>query len=140
MEVPKRVDCPEGHVLLVLQSLYGLKQSANLWNKRIKKMVKTLGFDPIHADASIFINKRGIIIRLYIDDLLILAKNESEIIQVKNKIKKVHIMKDLGEVKKILGIHVTRGPNRSVKIDQHHYIQRVLVEFGMENTRDCLCK
>ena len=39
------------------------------------------------------------------------------------------------EVKKILGIHVTRGPNRSVKIDQHHYIQQVLVEFGMENTR-----
>ena len=80
MEVPEGVDCLEGHVLLVLQSLYRLKQSANLWNKRIKRMVKTLGFDPIYTDTSIFINKRGIIIRLYIDDLLIFAKNESEII------------------------------------------------------------
>ena len=74
-------------------------------------MVKTLGFDPIHADASIFINKREIIIGLYVDDLLIFVKNESEIIQVKNEIKKVHVMKDLGEVKKILGIHVAREPN-----------------------------
>ena len=82
-----------------------------------------MGFDPIYADASIFINKRGIIIGLYVDDLLIFAKNESEIVQIKNEIKKVHIMKDLGEVKKILGIHVARGPNGSVKVDQHHYIQ-----------------
>ena len=117
------MDCPKGHILLVLQSLYRLKQLVNLWNKRIKRTVKTLGFDSIHADASIFINKRGIIIGLYVDDLLIFAKNESEIIQAKNEIKKVHVMKDLGEVKKILGIHVVRGPNGSVKIDQHHYIQ-----------------
>jgi len=85
-------------------------------------MVKTLGFNPIHVDTSIFINKRGIIIRLYVDYLLIFVKNESKIVQVKNKIKKVHIMKDLEEVKKILGIYVTRGPNISVKIDQHYYI------------------
>src|SRR4051794_1226317 len=117
MEVPEGVDCLEGHILLVLQSLYGLKQSANLWNKRIKRTFKTLGFDPIHADASIFIYKRGIIIGLYVDDLLIFVKNENKIIQIKNEIKKVHIMKDLGEVKKILGIHVTREPNESVKID-----------------------
>ena len=117
IEVLEGVDCSEGHILLVLQSLYELKQLVNLWNKRIKKTVKTLKFDSIYADASIFINKRGIIIGLYVDNLPIFVKNESKIIQVKNKIKKVHIMKDLGEVKKILGIHVIRGPNRSVKIN-----------------------
>ena len=101
----------------MLQSLYRLKQSANLWNKRIKRIVKTLGFDPIYTNASIFINKRGIIIRLYVDNLLIFMKNKSKIIQVKNEIKKVYIIKDLGEVKKILGIHITRKPNRLVKID-----------------------
>ena len=122
IEVSEGVDCPEGHVLLVLQSLYGLKQPVNLWNKRIKKMVKTLRFDLIYTDASIFINKRRIIIELYVDDLLIFVKNKNKIIQIKNKIKKVHVIKDLGEVKKILEIHVTREPNRLVKIDQHYYI------------------
>ena len=86
-------------------------------------MVKTLGFNSIYADASIFINKRGIIIGLYVDNLLIFVKNKSEIIQVKNKIKKVHIIKDLREVKKILKIYVARKPNELVKIDQYHYIQ-----------------
>src|SRR5438034_11620159 len=43
-------------------------------------------------------------------------------------------MKDMGEVSKILGIHVTR-PNGFVRIDQNHYIQQILVEFGMENAK-----
>jgi len=50
------------------------------------------------------------------------VKNESKIIQIKNEIKKVYIIKDLREVKKILRIHIARKPNGSVKIDQHHYI------------------
>src|SRR5438034_6606707 len=43
-------------------------------------------------------------------------------------------MKDMGEVSKILGIHVTR-PNGFVRIDQNHYIQQILTEFGMENAK-----
>ena len=80
MEVLERVNYLKRHVLLVLQSLYKLKQLVNLWNKRIKRIVKTLRFDSIYIDASIFINKRRIIIGLYMDNLLIFVKNESEII------------------------------------------------------------
>ena len=43
-------------------------------------------------------------------------------------------MKDMGEVSKILGIHVTR-PNGFVRIGQNHYIQQILTEFGMENAK-----
>ena len=64
-------------------------------------------------ELSIFIDQRGVIAALYVDDLLILAKTESDIEQVKNQVKKLHIMKDMGEVLKVLGIHVTR-PNGSV--------------------------
>ena len=44
-------------------------------------------------------------------------------------------MKNIGEVLKILGIHVTRESNSSIKIDQNHYINQILVEFGMENAK-----
>ncbi len=43
-------------------------------------------------------------------------------------------MKDLGSVSKILGIHVTHQAD-GIKIDQGHYIQQVLVEFGMEHAK-----
>ena len=62
--------------------------------------MKTLGFDLIHADASIFINKRGIIIRLYVDNLLIFAKNEIKITYTPmNKMLADRFMKPLDQVK-----------------------------------------
>lgn len=99
--------------------------------------MRSIGFEPITAEPNIFIDQRGVIAALYVDNLLILAKTESDIERVKNKVKNVHIMKDMGEVSKILGIHVTR-PNGFVWIDQNHYIQQILMEFNMENANQLL--
>jgi transposase InsO family protein len=135
MEAPEGVEHLPGEVCELLKSIYGLKQSANLWNKKIIKTLRSIGFKPTLADASVFTHPRGIIVALYVDDMLILAKSLKEIERVKNQIKKAHIMKDLGAISKILGIHVTHQPNGSIKIDQNHYIQQVLVEFGMEHAK-----
>ena len=137
MEVPEGVENAEGSgsVCLLLKSLYGLKQSANLWNKRITSTVRSFGFEPITAEPSIFIDKRGVIIALYVDDLLIFVKNESDVERVKRLVKNKHIMKNMGEVSKVLDIHVTRPNDGFVRIDQNHYIQQILMEFGMENAK-----
>ena len=47
----------------------------------------------------------------------------------------MHIIKDMREISKVLGIHVTRPNNGFVRIDQNHYIQQILMEFGMENAK-----
>ena len=135
MEVPEGVGTDGNEVCLLLKSLYGLKQSANLWNKKIASTLRSIGFEPTTAEPSIFIDQRGVIIALYVDDLLILAKNESDIERVKKQIKKAHLMKDMGAVSKVLGIHVTRPNTGFVRIDQNHYIQQILMEFGMENAK-----
>src|SRR5436190_9400127 len=101
-------------------------------------MLKTLEFKLIFINVSISTHSCGIIIALYVDDMLILAKSLKEIEQVKNQIKKAHIMKDLEAILKILGIHVTHKFNGSIKIDQGHYIQQVLIEFSMENAKPAL--
>ena len=44
-------------------------------------------------------------------------------------------MKNIGKVSKILGIHVTRESNSSIKIDQNHYIHQILVKFSMKNAK-----
>jgi hypothetical protein len=135
MEVPEGVDHLPGQVCELLKSLYGLKQSANLWNKKITKTLRSLGFEQTLADASVFIHPRGIIIALYVDDMLVLGKSLKEVERVKNEVKKLHAMKDLGSISKILGIHVTHQTDGSIKIDQGHYIQQVLAEFGMEHAK-----
>ena len=81
MEVPEGVENAgeSGSVCLLLKSIYGLKQSANLWNKKITTTVQSIGFEPTTAESSVFIDKRNVIIALYVDNLLILAKNKSDI-------------------------------------------------------------
>ena len=44
-------------------------------------------------------------------------------------------MKNMREVLKILGIHVTRSNNGFVQIDQNHYIHQILTEFGMKKAK-----
>ncbi len=47
-------------------------------------------------------------------------------------------MKNLEAVSKILRIHVTHNTDRSIKIDQGHYIQQMLVKFDMEHVKKAL--
>src|SRR5438477_9187405 len=96
MDVPESVEHLPGQVCELLRSLYGLKQSANLWNKKIIKTLKSLEFKPTLADASVFIHSRDMIVALYVDDMLFFSKDLKKMEHVKNKVKKLHIMKDLG--------------------------------------------
>jgi len=45
---------------------------------------------------------------LYVDDMLIAAKNKAHIQKLKAQLKKEFNMKDLREVKKVLGIEIIR--------------------------------
>lgn len=65
----------------------------------------SLGFRPITTDPSIFINGRGVIIALYVDNIIIFGKEgSSEIEAIKEKLKRFHPMTDSGLVTKLLGI------------------------------------
>jgi len=136
MEIPEGLqdfdpDAKEGMVLKLLMSLYGLRQSAYLWHRKISRFLKSIGFDPITADPSIFINKRGLIIALYVDDIVIFSRDEGEIDAVKRKLKEFHPMTDGGLVKKLLGIRFTWRKDGSICLDQEPYAHQILEEFGM---------
>ena len=138
MKISKNIKNAENSnlVCLLLKNLYDLKQSVNLWNKKIIFTVQFFKFEFIIAESSIFIDKRKIIIVFYIDDFFIFIKNESDVEQIKKLIKNKHIMKNMREVSKILNIHVTRSINNEfVWIDQNHYIQQILTEFDMKNAK-----
>ena len=45
---------------------------------------------------------------LYVDDMLIAARNKTHVQKLKAQLKKEFDMKDLGEAKKILGMEISR--------------------------------
>jgi hypothetical protein len=133
MEIPEGID-PRSHdpndVCEILQSLYGLRQSAHLWNQKVKMFVTSIGFRQSTADPGVFINDRGVIIALYVDDILIFGRDTRDIESTKDKLKGFNPMKDLGPANKILGIRITQTRD-SIRLDQEFYARSILEEFGM---------
>ncbi|EED18962.1 conserved hypothetical protein [Talaromyces stipitatus ATCC 10500] len=128
--LPKSLQLGKDEVCELLQSLYGLRQSANLWCHKVKEFITSIRFKPSTADPGIFINERGMIIALYIDDILVFSKDEKAIRLTKKKLKEFHPMKDSGRVNKILGIRII-WLDGSIRLDQEFYTLRILEEFNM---------
>ena len=64
---------------------------------------------------------------LYVDDMLIARSNMQDINVLKRKIAKSFAMKDLGVVKQILGMRITRDrKNCKLMLSQGEYIEKVL--------------
>ena len=61
-------------------------------------------------------------------------KIKPDVEQVKKLIKKMHIIKNMKKVSKILEIHVIRETS-DIKINQDHYIHQILTEFSMEKAK-----
>ena len=77
---------PEGYreggatkVCKLKKSLYGLKQSARQWNKKLHSILLELGFTRLQSDRSIYLYVKGelkIILPVYIDDLTFASKDK----------------------------------------------------------------
>jgi len=137
MRVPPGVDVPAGQCLKINRSLYGLKQAARDWNETCVLELQKLGFVQSDADPCLLTHpERGIILLVYVDDILLGAKEIDNIKWFKEEFSKVFRIKDLGEVQKILGVRVTRDrAKRTITLDQAHYVRDVLSTYQMEQDK-----
>src|SRR5271154_5511404 len=99
------MDQPEGFkvngdlVCKLTKSLYGLTQSPRQWNKKIHGFLVETRFVRTNADHCVYVNPTTlVIIALWVDDLMIFAKDIGTLNNVKVKLKESFKMKDLGEL------------------------------------------
>lgn len=115
-------------------SLYGLKQSGREWYIEACRGLKTLGFEPLFSEPSIFRNTEiGQLIGLYVDDMLVLGKDLQAVQGTINAISTLWEIKDMGDVQVILGLQVHRDrPNKTLTINQSSYIHGVITKYGLQ--------
>lgn len=133
MEQPTGMTDGSPRVCRLKRALYGLKQSPRVWYETLTKFLRSLGFTPINADFSVFINyETKIIIAIYVDDLLIVGANRNAIKAIKAKLNKRFEMKDLGPCAFYLGMVISRDrANRTLCLSQAGYVEQVLRRFDM---------
>jgi hypothetical protein len=138
LKPPEGLYLSPGKVFKLRKGMPGLKQSGRIWNRKITTFFEQLGLKAIQADHSVFTNQdRSIIIALWVDDIVILARTVGEIQPLKTALSEAFEVKDLGEVKYLLGMQITRDrARRAISIDQTHYIRELVREHGTGKTAD----
>lgn len=101
-----------------------------MWNKTIIKFFQKIGFVFTNVDPCILAYKQGdifILVRVYIDDLLLGSQSEDRLEWLKDWFMKEFNMKDQGKAKTIMGWEITRDFHaETLKINQKSYICNVL--------------
>ena len=130
----------ERMVCRLRKSLYGLKQAPRNWNKELDSFLRKLGFEPSSVDPCIYIKSDSsggiMLVALYVDDLVLAASNMTLIDDFKAAIGDRFHVKDLGELRWVLGIEVKRDrANRTVELVQSAFVDQFLERFGMSNCK-----
>jgi hypothetical protein len=101
----------------LLKSLYGLKQAPKQWHEKFDRTLISDGFAVNKADKCVYYQYGGgdgVILCLYVDDILIFGNNVNVIEEVKGFLSSNIEMKDLGEADVILNIKLLREGNGRV--------------------------
>ena len=133
----KRGENGELLVCKLIKSIYGLKQSPRNWHRVIDGWMREHGLGPSAADACVYvqITESGeiLVVILYVDDLIIVGSTLEVVEQFKASIAERFKMKDLGQLKWILGVEVRRDRRaRTLEMVQTAYLDHMLERFGMQ--------
>jgi hypothetical protein len=118
-------------VLRLNKALYSLRRSPLLWQTKFTSALKDLGFTEVPQEPCIVI-KGGIICFFFVDDIVFAfrKKDREEVGHITSSLKKIFTMKDIGELKWFLGMHIMRDrPKRHLWLSQLSYFEKITNEF-----------
>ncbi|UYV70601.1 hypothetical protein LAZ67_7003642 [Cordylochernes scorpioides] len=78
---------------------------------------------------------KDIILGVYVD-LLVTTSSVESYVKFKSSIQGEVVIKDLGEVSDLLSVRIKRNKDSNLELDQFHYIEEILKEYGMEHAKE----
>ena len=123
----------EGKVCKLLKFLYGLKQVPKQWHEKFDRTLTSAGFVINEADKCVYyryVGGEGVILCLYVDDILNFGNNINVIKKVKDFLSSNFEMKNLDEADVIFNIKLLREGNGGVTLVQSHYMKKVMCRFA----------
>lgn len=139
MSLPEGFNIGDGMICKLNKSLYGLKNSPKNWNNKFDELMKSQGFRRSENDyclyVKIFKNAKTFVL-LYVDDLLLAGTDQNSVEILKQVLNSNFKMKDLGSVKHYLGMEIIKDLKAGeTRISQTMYLENVLSQYGMENSK-----
>jgi predicted RNA methylase len=129
----------ENKVCRLQKSPYGLKQAPKQWHEKFDRTVTSAGFVVNEADTCVYYHfgGGGVVLCLYVDDILIFETNINVINDVKSFLPQHFDMKDLGVANVILNIKLIKDES-GITLKQSHYVENILIHFGYSDCKPSL--
>lgn len=117
------------------KSLYGLKQAARSWNQLLKTAITSCGYIQSEADECLFVKRteRDIsMIAAHVDDFILSSSSQQIINDTARRLQNYFELKNLGPVKRFLGVDITRHSDGHFSISQRQYIEKIAKELKLD--------
>ncbi|CAH2104888.1 unnamed protein product [Euphydryas editha] len=124
-----------GKVLKLKKAIYGLKQSARAWYKKVENCLQELGYKKSLYESCLFVKvseKEKTFIALFVDDFFIFSNCNREVDYLKAQLNSKFKLKDLGQLRQCLGMDVVIEKGK-LCINQTKFIEKLLCKFNMQN-------
>jgi len=128
----------ENKMCLLKKSFHRFKQSPRQWYKQFDSFMIKTKYNWCEYNSYVYFEQSDDLtyLLLYVDDMLIAARNKTHVQKLKAQLKKKSAMKDLREAKKILGMEITRDKSTGrLWPSQENYVLKVLERFNMAEAR-----
>jgi hypothetical protein len=136
MALPEGVDWLDPELAQVctlvrlIKALYRLKQALRLWWKEIDGFLVSCGLTHSAEDPNLYIGQ-DILVLLYVDDMLIVHRDQLAANLLKSKLKEKYHMTDLGIAKRFLGMEINYEEDGTITLSQSAYIDTILAQFQL---------
>jgi len=124
-----------GNACHLKRALYGLRQAGRQWHTKLSQKLKSLGFKATVNEPCLYYGWRNseiMIVTIYVDDLLVAARDKAWIQETKDQLLQDFEIKDLGPARYCLGLEI-KQEDRTIELSQTGYIMALLTKYGMED-------
>jgi len=107
----------EDKVCHLKKSIYDLKQSSRAWYFRFHEAITAFGLTMVSEDHCVYVKKTNVgimFLTLYVNDILLAGSDMELISATKRWLSSIFEMKDMGEVRYVLGVEITRDRPRKL--------------------------
>ncbi|KAI3650136.1 hypothetical protein MP228_005009, partial [Amoeboaphelidium protococcarum] len=133
---PKGFKIPKGKIMKLLKSVYGLKEAPKLWNDLLTKSLKSIGFNCINSDISLYmfkLNGQTFLLAVYVDDMVLAGPSGDLYNKICEDIMKLFKVRNLGWPAYFLGAQIKTNSDSSFTLNQEKYIRSIVERFDMRN-------
>ena len=119
------------------KAIYGLKQAPRAWYLLLDQELKARGFHVSSADPGLYVFTDPVdgqlYLLVYVDDILLAAKSEKLIHNIKQAVLSKFEGRDLGPASGYLGINITRKDG-SILLSNPRMITELATQYGMSSS------